>query len=58
VASADSLADFLPVNRDRLVERDIKAACDKVVALPFVLLSEEAGRDTDGTLAVCKKLSH
>ena len=24
-----SLADFLPVNRDRLVERDIKAACDK-----------------------------
>jgi hypothetical protein len=29
VASADSLADFLPVNRDRLVERDIKAACDK-----------------------------
>src|ERR1700720_84380 len=29
VASADSLADFLPVNRDRLVERDIKVACDK-----------------------------
>ena len=28
-ASADSLADFLPVNRDRLVRRDIKAAYDK-----------------------------
>jgi hypothetical protein len=43
-----------PVNRDRLVERDIKAACDKVVALPFALLSVD-GRDADGTLAVRKK---
>jgi hypothetical protein len=29
----------------------------KVVALPFALLSVHAGRDTDGTLAVRKKLS-
>jgi hypothetical protein len=38
-----------PVNRDR--------HATKVVALPFALLSVEAGRDTDETLAVRKKLS-
>jgi hypothetical protein len=51
----DRLADDRLTRQPRSVGGAGYKGATKVVALPFALLSVEAGRDTDGTLAVRKK---